>query len=380
MRHIVYFIFSFIVCCIVASCNTGSRNVSDETSAWLEKARTYEVQGDAANAMICYLNALDVMEERQDTVLKVSAYTRLGDFHFKYGMYEKAVENHRAGYNIALRLNDEKLVCESAGRLGLDYLMLNQKDTAQYFIDRFHLIALENKLQNVYNDDYGLYLKGEIGDVNSIINTVKSDSLGTLYDREKLMSLEADFIHEKALMREENARKNNIVNMATGLFLFGAFSALSFFFYRGRKKAEINLDKAIRESGVREDYFTCRESDLCEQEKQLRLKEELLLSDKNLGAISLIKDMKSSPSYMPVKTTDEWNSLFMFADSLFPGFSVSLDAVDGLTGRDKEISCLVKLGFTTGQLAVFYGISPGSVTKAKFRIQKKIEASRMSGI
>lgn len=380
MRHIVYFIFSFIVCCIVASCNTGSRNVSDETSAWLEKARTYEVQGDAANAMICYLNALDVMEERQDTVLKVSAYTRLGDFHFKYGMYEKAVENHREGYNIALRLNDEKLVCESAGRLGLDYLMLNQKDTALYFIDRFHLIALENKLQNVYNDDYGLYLKGEIGDVNSIINTVKSDSLGTLYDREKLMSLEADFIHEKALMREENARKNNIVNMATGLFLFGAFSALSFFFYRGRKKAEINLDKAIRESGVREDYFTCRESDLCEQEKQLRLKEELLLSDKNLGAISLIKDMKSSPSYMPVKTTDEWNSLFMFADSLFPGFSVSLDAVDGLTDRDKEISCLVKLGFTTGQLAVFYGISPGSVTKAKFRIQKKIEASRMSGI
>ena len=80
---------------------------------------------------------------------------------------------------------------------------------------------------------------------------------------------------------------------------------------------------------------------------------------------------------MPVKSPDEWNNLFMFADSLFPGFSVSLDAVGELTDRDKEISCLVKLGFTTGQLAIFYGISPASITKAKFRIQKKIEASRV---
>ena len=107
MRHIVYFIFSFIVCCIVASCNTGSRNVSDETSAWLEKARTYEAQGDAANAMICYLNALDVMEERQDTVLKVSAYTRLGNLRYKYGMYVTAAVHHPEGYDITLRLNDE---------------------------------------------------------------------------------------------------------------------------------------------------------------------------------------------------------------------------------------------------------------------------------
>lgn len=378
MKHIVYIIFAFVACCISASCTSIQRKNAGDTSHWLEKARFYESSGDAGNAMICYLNAIDLFKEKQDTVLKVSAYNRLGDFHFKYGMYEKAVENHREGYNIALRMNDEKLVCEAAGRLGLDYLMLNQKDTAQYFIDRCQTIAFENQLQNVFKDDYGLYSFGNNDkDWNSIVRTVRADSLGTVDDREKLMSMEAEFNHEKALLRKENERKTGMINAATGMFLFGAFGALSFFFYRGRKEAETNLDNVIRESNDRKDFYTCRENYLCEQEKQLKRKEELLLSDTNVGVVALINKMKSSPSYMPVKSADEWSNLFMFADSLFPGFSVSLDAVGELTDRDKEISCLVKLGFTTGQLAIFYGISPASITKAKFRIQKKIEASRV---
>ena len=97
-------------------------------------------------------------------------------------------------------------------------------------------------------------------------------------------------------------------------------------------------------------------------------------------AVALINRMKSTPSYMPVKTDDEWNILFSFAETLYPGFNRSLQSASGLTMRDKEISCLVRLGFSTGQLAVFYGISPGSVTKAKFRIQKKLVADRNSVI
>ena len=105
-----------------------------------------------------------------------------------------------------------------------------------------------------------------------------------------------------------------------------------------------------------------------------------LLSDKNISAVALMNKMKSSPSYMPVKSTDQWESLFSLAETLYPGFSDSLDTACGLTERDREISCLTKLGFTTGQLAVFYGISPGSITKAKFRIQKKMETGRVSEI
>ena len=194
------------------------------------------------------------------------------------------------------------------------------------------------------------------------------------------MSLEADFMHEKALLRKENAEKSSVVNAASVIFIVGMLSALSVFFYRGRRKAENNLTDAIQNGIDRKIYYDNLELDLCRQEEKLRMREERLLSDKNISAVALMNKMKSSPSYMPVKSADEWESLFSLAETLYPGFSDSLDTACGLTERDREISCLTKLGFTTGQLAVFYGISPGSITKAKFRIQKKMETGRVSEI
>lgn len=384
MRHILLFIFSFILCCFVVSCNSAgnySADVSSDIAALFERAGYYESEGDAENAMICYLSAVDMLKEKQDTVLKVSAYTRLGDFHFRYGMYEKAVENHREGYNIARRIEDDRLLCESAAKLGLDYMMLNQKDTALYFMDKYRQVAFAKGLQNVFKDEYGLFaLNPQKDDFASLVNTVKADSLGCLKRREQLISLEADFLHEKYLLRKEETEKSNVVNAASAILVFGMLSALSVFFYRGRRKAENSLSYAIQENICRKNYFDNRESDLCQQEKQLKMRESQLLSETNIIAVALINRLKSSPSYMPVKTPDEWNCLFSFAETLYPGFSETIDSADGLTERDREISCLTKLGFTTGQLAVFYGISPGSITKAKFRIQKKIEAGRVSEI
>lgn len=377
MRHLISIILAFLICCVIVSCTsvTGSSgsNTSDDFYSLLEQGKIYEDRGDADNAMLCYLSALDLLKEKQDTVLKVSAYTHLGDFHFRYGMYEKAVENHREGYNIAVRMNDDKLVCESTGRLGLDYLMLGQKDTAQYFMDRYHMMTSERGLQNLFENKYGLCPDNSgVMNLNSVINTVKQDSLGTLASREHLLSLESDFLHQRALLRKKETRMNNVMNISSGIFLFGVCSAMSFFFYRGRRKAENDLSNVVKINSDQAEYYIQRENDLCEQEKLLKVREELLLSETNVSAVTLINRMKSSPSYMPVKTESEWNNLFSFTESLYPGFSDSLDSTRELTVRDREICCLVKLGFTTGQMAVFYGISPGSVTKAKSRIQKKI--------
>lgn len=384
MRHILSFIFSFLLCCVIVSCSSvgnGCTGSSCDIAVLFDRAKAYEAEGDAENAMICYLSAIDMLKEKQDTVQKVSAYTRLGDFHFRYGMYDKAVENHREGYNIARRMDDDKLLCESAARLGLDYMMLNQKDTAMYFIDKYRKVSLAKGLQNIFKDDYGLYsFNPEKNDFNLIVNTVKADSLGNLKCREQLMSLEADFLHERSLLRKERAEMNNLVNISSVIFIVGILSALSVFFYRGRRKAENCLIDIKQESIDRKHYYDNRESELCEQEKLLKRREHELLSDTNISAVTLINRMKYSPSYMPVKTSDEWKCLFLFAETLYPGFLASLDIAVGLTERDREICCLSKLGFTTGQMAVFYGISPGSVTKAKFRIQKKIESAPVQGI
>ena len=384
MRYLLYAVLSFVLCCII-SCtgvtHDSGNNTQNDILALFEQAKEYECKGDAGKALMCYLNAIDMLSEKQDTLLKISAYTCLGDFHFKYGMYEKAVENHREGYNIALRLNNDKLVSESAGRIGVDYLMLNQKDTARYFMERYGSVTFESGLRNVLKDNYGvsMFATGQ-KDINSIINTVKADSLGTLDAREKLSAIESDFMYDRLLSKKEKEKVTNIVKSALVIFTIGIFSAVTVFFYQGRRKAENNLTNIIKDDIDRKQYYTARESELSEHEKKLKSREEQLLSDESIVAVSLINRMKSSPVYMPVKSSEEWTCLFAFSEKLYPGFVESLESVEGLTLRDKEISCLTKLGFTTGQLAVFYGISPGSVTKAKFRIQKKIEASHISEI
>ena len=384
MRHILSFIFSFLFCCILVSCNfigSNATELSNDIVALFDRAKSYEDGGDAENAMICYLNAIDLLKEKQDTVLKVSAYTRLGDFHFKYGMYDKAVENHRQGYNIAKRMDDDRLLCESAARLGLDYMMLNQKDTAMYFMNKYRQVSFAKGLQNVFKDDYGLSsFNPQKDDWTSLVSAIKADSIGNLKSRERLMSLEADFLHEKSLLRKEEADVSMVVNIASVVFIVGMLSSLSVFFYRGRRKAEICLNNVIMDDMDKRNYYDNREADISKQEERLKMRESQLLSDTNICAVALINRMKSTPSYMPVKTDDEWNILFSFAETLYPGFNRSLQSASGLTVRDKEISCLVRLGFSTGQLAVFYGISPGSVTKAKFRIQKKLVADRNSVI
>ena len=43
-----------------------------------------------------------------------------------------------------------------------------------------------------------------------------------------------------------------------------------------------------------------------------------------------------------------------------------------LTAANLRMLALVKLGFTTGQIAVMEGISPSSVTKAKQRLKSKV--------
>lgn len=177
MRYLLYAVLSFVLCCII-SCtgvtHDSGNNTQNDILALFEQAKEYECKGDAGKALMCYLNAIDMLSEKQDTLLKISAYTCLGDFHFKYGMYEKAVENHREGYNIALRLNNDKLVSESAGRIGLDYLMLNQKDTARYFMERYGSVTFESGLRNVLKDNYGvsMFATGQ-KDINSIVNMVK---------------------------------------------------------------------------------------------------------------------------------------------------------------------------------------------------------------
>lgn len=413
MRILLYLFFLLwtiaITSCAPQDSSTGKNTVS-QVHQLLQKGKRFEHNNKVRQALICYWDALDLLEAERDTVLKASTYNQLGDLLFRYGLYEKAVESHRKGYNLAQRTADHRLLYETTTRLSLDYMLLNQGDTARYFRELSQQIASKNNLTCP---------PAESAFLTSSVLSAQKDSIGSLYEREQLLNWEARYKQQKAQLQAERIRNERLTYLSAGLGIILFLLVLLFITYRRKKHEEQCREKEIRwfrslldenrkeienyqtelfnsHTHIRElqrtleeshasleenrllheelAYYLQQEQQMRDKERSLRAREQLLLSENSLKAVELLNRMKNKPTFMPVSSKEEWQVLTDFMDILYDGYSQTIRNLRGLTERDRELCYLMRLGFTTGQMAVFYGISPGSVTKAKFRIQKKMEA------
>lgn len=84
----------------------------------------------------------------------------------------------------------------------------------------------------------------------------------------------------------------------------------------------------------------------------------------------LVKQLREMPRYLK---DEEADAIVNLVDNAYDGFCTSLESANPeLTRTNIRLAALMKLGFTTGQIAVMQGISPASVTKAKQRLKSKI--------
>lgn len=383
----------------------------------LRNGAQYEDGKDVKQALLCYWDALDLLENQPDSVLKIQAFHRLGDLLFRYGVYEKAVEHHREGYNLALRLSDDGLLYEAARKLARDYALLHQADTADYFFRKSRHIAR----QHGWDDEAA---SGE-EHLSVGADAQYADSIGTLYDRERILTWEARYKQQKAQLAAERRQAEAAGRLAVFLVVLLLLSAGWFMAYRHKQKEAERRERQLRwfhrlledtrtelachqselfvsRQRIRElqqaladksaslqenkrlreelEYYMKQETEMFAQEKALREREKALLSEDSLQAVALLNRMKNAPVYRPVRSEDEWRMLAAFAELLYPGCLPETGTDSGLTERERKLCILIRLGFSTGQLAVFEGISPGSVTKAKFRIQKKLEAAKQADV
>lgn len=100
------------------------------------------------------------------------------------------------------------------------------------------------------------------------------------------------------------------------------------------------------------------------EEKTERLHEVLLEKDE------LIAGLRERPRYL---SDEDGEAIVRAVDRACDGYCANLaKAHPELTAANLRMLALVKLGFTTGQIAVMEGISPSSVTKAKQRLKSKV--------
>ena len=238
---ILPYLFFLLWTITITSCapqeSSSGKNTATQVHQLLQDGKRFEQENKVKQALICYWDALDLLGEERDTVLKANTYNQLGDLLFRYGLYEKAVENHRKGYNLAQRTEDHRLLYETTSRLSLDYTLLNQGDTARYFKELSQQIASKNNLSGLLSESTRL---------TSSILAEQKDSICSLYEREQLLNWEARYKQQKAQLQAERIRNERLTHLSVGLGIILLLLTLLFITYRRKKHEEQRRQKEIQ--------------------------------------------------------------------------------------------------------------------------------------
>lgn len=90
-----------------------------------------------------------------------------------------------------------------------------------------------------------------------------------------------------------------------------------------------------------------------------------------IGMNALVEELQKRPRYLK---EDEADALIKTVDAACDNYCSELSSSHPeLTEANIRLAALMKLGFTTGQIAVMQGISPTSVTKAKQRLKARLK-------
>lgn len=105
--------------------------------------------------------------------------------------------------------------------------------------------------------------------------------------------------------------------------------------------------------------------------EMLRLKErEEALTGQLISTHPLVAELRSKPRFLQ---PEDFAQIATLVNKIYPHFTERLtEAFPNLTELDQQLCCLIKLGFSVSQIAVFMAVSPTSVSQQKSRMKKRI--------
>ena len=197
-----------------------------------ETGKISDEKNDLKNALINYWDALTLFSDMGDSINKAEVNTHLGDLLFRFGLYEKAVIHHRESFYLLSEMSDcdKNKLADITKRLCIDYSLLNDQDTALYFLD----------LTNSYTGTQTLY--NEIISFSSAENIFSdkrvADSIASVYEKEKIRDLESRYKFEKELYLKQKAETDKFIRLSIFAIITGILLLIIFIFYRRKKHEE----------------------------------------------------------------------------------------------------------------------------------------------
>lgn len=392
-----------------------SKNGERVSYALSEIGRTFTEAHRFDSALYYFDRSLINAQEIGDLSLQAMAMGELGVVYRELGRYDSSLSYLRK--ELALKKENKSFfqLPQVYLKLGKTFVRSGEMDSAKMYFEKSlqtdNLYTIEGAYYALYDIDVKQGNYKEAIKYNEQ-HLIYADSLSRINHSRELSGIQAKYDYEKLRNINNELKvkkaKQEQVGLIIIIFLSGIALVYQYCLLRKEKllvvtKEEVrHCNMRIEENEIKlkkNEQLIISLYDQLSKVNEIRLnRAALLLENKRLqDKISRIsslnssrriqlrdqipyfdwlKGLKETPSYLIEK---DWRLIMDWMDLQYNNFIVRLrqDFLD-FTNLDKQYCCLIKMGFTTAQIATFMASSPNSVTKQKQRIKQRIKNSDLA--
>ena len=377
-----------------------------------ELGRTYVHINEMDSALFYFGKSLENAKRLGNLELEAMAMGELGFVYGKLRLYENALQYIRKEVDIKQEISCRELPQAYYG-LGYVFFDAGQLDSSKvYFLKSletdnlytikgaYDFLSKIEEEQNKYTD--AIYYNKQY--------RIYSDSIYVLTHTYDLAELQARYDHERLLNINNQLKLEKTNQEIIGLFVTAVLLILIIVYQYRVLRKEKSLAHAreqirIYKESIRENENRIKENEQliatlnnkqqeideivsenkslldqnAESHKEIEKYEELLKSsykklDEKLPYFDKLKDLKEHPKYL--KDAD-WSLIINWTNLQYHQFYTRLEKdFPDFSELDKRYCCLIKMGFSSSQIAVFANSLPESVSKQKQRIKQRIKKSK----
>lgn len=374
--------------------------------------RTYVHINEMDSALFYFGKSLENAKRLGNLELEAMAMGELGFVYGKLRLYENALQYIRKEVDIKQEISCRELPQAYYG-LGYVFFDAGQLDSSKvYFLKSletdnlytikgaYDFLSKIEEEQNKYTD--AIYYNKQY--------RIYSDSIYVLTHTYDLAELQARYDHERLLNINNQLKLEKTNQEIIGLFVTAVLLILIIVYQYRVLRKEKSLAHAreqirIYKESIRENENRIKENEQliatlnnkqqeideivsenkslldqnAESHKEIEKYEELLKSsykklDEQLPYFDKLKDLKEHPKYL--KDAD-WSLIINWTNLQYHQFYTRLEKdFPDFSELDKRYCCLIKMGFSSSQIAVFANSLPESVSKQKQRIKQRIKKSK----
>lgn len=359
--------------------------------AYSQLGRTFAELHQTDSAMLYFEKALNQAKLLHDTTEIAVCYGQIGVVYRLQKDYTKALEYDKRELNIYLQHGDSSYIPQAYYGIGSTYYYMGQLDSAKVCFEK----ALNTgNIYTIHGAYKALYLiskkQGKLEDAIRYNDKFRdyADSV-TFYNKtEAIAEMQVKYENEKLLNQQTNLEIRNL-----RLTLFLIFSILAIIIivmvgsriykYSQRKLAESKLklqeseqiinqnqqeiNRMTREIAETDSNFNEKANLIMVQNRLLQKQNESLMNYFSRN-VPMLKKLKEHP-----KPIDDWTPIYELTDALQMDFYSRIkEEIPEMPEGSLNICCLIRLGFTTKQIASIVSIEAESLTKRKGRIRDEI--------